>query len=77
MENGKSKKEIVQELKEVHESVERNPDEKYDAGEVDSAIDNLEKQISGSDADSDQSLKPKSSETEKQKQSKGSDAAKD
>ncbi|RZK20923.1 MAG: hypothetical protein EOO86_02870 [Pedobacter sp.] len=74
MENDKSKKEIIQELKQVHERVENDPDKKYDAGEVDSTIDDLGDQIIGSDADSDKSLEI--NETEKEKQSKGSDASK-
>ncbi|RZJ88764.1 MAG: hypothetical protein EOO20_12760 [Chryseobacterium sp.] len=76
MENNKSKEEIIQELKEVHESVENNPAKKYDSAEVDSTINDLDEQISGSDADSDQSLNPASDAAEKEKQSKGSDAAK-
>lgn len=74
MENDKSKKEIIQELKEVHERVENDPDKKYDATVVDSTIDDLGDQIIGSDADSDKSLEI--NENEKEKQSKGSDASK-
>ncbi|AZI26795.1 hypothetical protein EA772_16165 [Pedobacter sp. G11] len=76
MENNKSKEEIIQELKEFHEGVANNPAKNYDSNEVDDTISDLDEQISGSDADSDQSLNPTSDEAEKQKQSKGSDAAK-
>jgi len=71
-----TEKKIARDLKEVHESVDQDPTKKYDPDELKPIIDDLEGQVKGSDADSDQSLGKDSDETKKQEQNKGSDAEK-
>lgn len=72
--NEKSEKAIINELKEVHESIEKDPNKQFDPDEVKLAIDGLAEQVQGSDADSDQSVAKNIDETEKQKENEGSDA---
>jgi len=73
--NNKPDQEIVNDLKAVHKSAEKDPNKKYHADDLKPAIDGLSEQLKGSDADSDKSLGENLDETAKQKQSKGSDAA--
>lgn len=75
--DSKTEKEIVQDLKEVRESVKNDSSKKFDPDEVKSQIDDLADQVKGSDADSDSSIGEKSAETQKQEQNKRSDAGKD
>lgn len=72
--NIKTEKEILQDLKEVQETVKDDVSKKFDPDEVKLQIDDLAEQVKGSDADSDKSMGEDSSEGKKQAQNKGSDA---
>jgi len=73
--NDKADQEIVNDLKAVHKSAEKDLGKKYHADDLKPAIDGLSEQLKGSDADSDKSLGENSDETTKQKQAEDSDAA--
>ncbi|KLT63965.1 hypothetical protein [Pedobacter sp. BMA] len=73
-ENSKSEKDILNDIQQVHQKIESNPEEQYDPSDTDAVAGDLQEQVKGSDADSDRESGEGAQEDQKQEQEKGSDA---
>ena len=74
MENSKSEKDILNDIQQVHQKIESSPEDQYDPAETDAVAGDMEEQVKGSDADSDQKSGEDTQQDQKQEQEKGSDA---